>query len=101
MYYYPNISHLPFFPIKALQTPGSALERLRALSCVEGLQEGGENTRRFLYLENPSGVHQLQPHLQGSFGVVGDAASTLPTLAKSLSSEAPFVFMYNRRMSTF
>lgn len=40
-------------PIKALQIPGSALERLRALLCVEALQEGAENTRRFFCLANP------------------------------------------------
>lgn len=49
----PNDSHLPFFPIKALQIPGSALEKLGALSCVEALREGAENTRRFFYLANP------------------------------------------------
>lgn len=49
----PKDSHLPFFPIKALQIPGSALERLGALSCLKALREGAENTRRFFCLANP------------------------------------------------
>lgn len=68
----PKSSHFPFFPIKALQIPGSALERLGALSCVEVLPERGENTRR-VCLEN----YQLQPHMQGYFGGGGDCCLDL------------------------
>lgn len=61
-------------PSKPCRHLGLHSKGLGALSCVEALQEAGENTRSFLCLENPSLVYQLQPHLQGYFGVVEDAA---------------------------